>query len=44
VLNVVPGFGRTAGAAVSSHMDIDAVSKILALLRFIINYQPYIHR
>ncbi|XP_027340278.1 aldehyde dehydrogenase family 2 member C4-like [Abrus precatorius] len=26
VLNVVPGFGPTAGAAVSSHMDIDAVS------------------
>ncbi|KAE9613943.1 hypothetical protein Lal_00016548 [Lupinus albus] len=26
VLNVVPGFGHTAGAAISSHMDIDAVS------------------
>ncbi|KAK7358315.1 hypothetical protein VNO77_00242 [Canavalia gladiata] len=26
VLNVVPGFGPIAGAAVSSHMDIDAVS------------------
>ncbi|KEH21358.1 NAD-dependent aldehyde dehydrogenase family protein [Medicago truncatula] len=26
VINVVPGFGATAGAAVSSHMDIDAVS------------------
>ncbi|WJX48328.1 Aldehyde dehydrogenase 2 member C4 [Trifolium repens] len=26
VINVVPGFGPTAGAAVSSHMDIDAVS------------------
>ncbi|ESW24812.1 hypothetical protein PHAVU_004G162300 [Phaseolus vulgaris] len=26
VLNVVPGFGSTAGAAISSHMDIDAVS------------------
>lgn len=25
VLNVVPGFGQTAGAAISSHMDIDAV-------------------
>lgn len=25
VLNVVPGFGSTAGAAISSHMDIDAV-------------------
>lgn len=25
VLNVVPGFGATAGAAISSHMDIDAV-------------------
>ncbi|KAM4125234.1 hypothetical protein ACB094_01G293500 [Castanea mollissima] len=26
VLNVVTGFGPTAGAAISSHMDIDAVS------------------
>jgi aldehyde dehydrogenase (NAD+) len=26
VLNVVPGFGPTAGAAVSSHMDIDKVA------------------
>ncbi|XP_071717355.1 aldehyde dehydrogenase 1-like [Rutidosis leptorrhynchoides] len=26
VINVVPGFGKTAGAAISSHMDIDAVS------------------
>ncbi|KAL4390874.1 hypothetical protein AHAS_Ahas03G0188700 [Arachis hypogaea] len=26
VLNVVPGFGPTAGAAVSSHMEIDKVS------------------
>ncbi|KAG6658490.1 aldehyde dehydrogenase family 2 member C4-like [Carya illinoinensis] len=26
VLNIVTGFGPTAGAAVSSHMDIDAVS------------------
>jgi coniferyl-aldehyde dehydrogenase len=26
VLNVVPGFGPTAGAAVASHMDIDKVS------------------
>uniref|UniRef100_A0A2N9FXW9 Aldehyde dehydrogenase 1 n=1 Tax=Fagus sylvatica TaxID=28930 RepID=A0A2N9FXW9_FAGSY len=26
VLNVVTGFGSTAGAAISSHMDIDAVS------------------
>ncbi|CAL0312467.1 unnamed protein product [Lupinus luteus] len=26
VLNVVPGFGHTAGAAITSHMDIDAVS------------------
>lgn len=25
VLNVVPGFGLTAGAAISSHMDIDKV-------------------
>jgi len=26
VLNVVPGFGQTAGAAISSHMDIDKVT------------------
>ncbi|XP_041001699.1 aldehyde dehydrogenase family 2 member C4-like [Juglans microcarpa x Juglans regia] len=26
VLNVVTGFGPTAGAAISSHMDIDGVS------------------
>lgn len=26
VLNVVPGFGPTAGAAISSHMDIDMIS------------------
>ncbi|MCB1501295.1 MAG: aldehyde dehydrogenase [Bauldia sp.] len=26
VLNVVPGFGETAGAAIGRHMDIDAVS------------------
>lgn len=26
VLNVIPGFGATAGAAIASHMDIDKVS------------------
>jgi acyl-CoA reductase-like NAD-dependent aldehyde dehydrogenase len=26
VLNVVPGFGPTAGAAISSHMDVDVAS------------------
>ena len=26
VLNVLPGFGETAGAAISSHMDIDKVT------------------
>ncbi|CAI9100304.1 OLC1v1037277C1 [Oldenlandia corymbosa var. corymbosa] len=26
VLNVVPGFGHTAGAALSSHMDVDMIS------------------
>jgi len=31
VLNVVPGFGSTAGAAISSHMDIDAVVGVLSL-------------
>lgn len=29
VLNVVPGFGQSAGAAISSHMDIDAVTCML---------------
>lgn len=29
VINVVPGFGTSAGAAVSSHMDIDMVFFIL---------------
>ncbi|KAJ1437949.1 sulfate anion transporter, conserved site [Sesbania bispinosa] len=28
VLNVVPGFGPTAGAAISSHMDIDAAIEV----------------
>lgn len=26
VINVVPGFGPTAGAALSSHMDVDSVA------------------
>ena len=26
VVNVLPGFGQTAGAAISSHMDIDKVA------------------
>jgi hypothetical protein len=26
VINVVPGFGPTAGAALTSHMDVDSVS------------------
>ncbi|GAU46973.1 hypothetical protein TSUD_143150, partial [Trifolium subterraneum] len=26
VINALPGFGSTAGTAISSHMDIDAVS------------------
>lgn len=26
VVNVVPGFGATAGAAIASHMDIDKVA------------------
>ena len=26
VLNVVPGYGPTAGAAISNHMDIDKVA------------------
>uniref|UniRef100_I1NPA6 Aldehyde dehydrogenase 1 n=1 Tax=Oryza glaberrima TaxID=4538 RepID=I1NPA6_ORYGL len=28
VINVVPGFGPTAGAALSSHMDVDSVSRV----------------
>lgn len=30
VINVVPGFGTSAGAAVSSHMDIDMVNFCVA--------------
>ena len=26
VVNIVPGFGPTAGAAIASHMDIDKVA------------------
>ena len=26
VINVVPGYGNTAGAAIASHMDIDKVA------------------
>ncbi|MED6194667.1 Aldehyde dehydrogenase 2 member C4 [Stylosanthes scabra] len=40
VINVVPGFGPTAGAAISSHMDIDKVSFTatdLALLGILFN-------
>jgi len=32
VLNVVPGFGHTAGAALTSHMDVDTVSVLTMLL------------
>ena len=33
MVNVVPGFGPTAGAAISSHMDVDKVtSSIISLL------------
>lgn len=28
VLNVVTGFGQTAGAALSSHMDVDMVTQL----------------
>jgi hypothetical protein len=34
VVNVVPGFGETAGAAVSNHMDIDKVGSWSCLLFF----------
>lgn len=26
VVNVIPGYGHTAGAAISSHMDVDKVA------------------
>lgn len=32
VVNVVSGFGPTAGAALASHMDVDKVAKILFLI------------
>lgn len=32
VINVVTGFGHTAGAAISSHMDIDKVCSFICLL------------
>ena len=28
VLNIISGYGPTAGAAISSHMDIDKVGKV----------------
>lgn len=37
VLNVITGYGSTAGAAISSHMDIDKViAKILVILRVLL--------
>ena len=33
VLNIITGFGATAGAAISSHMDIDAVINFLIVLQ-----------
>ena len=33
VLNIITGFGPTAGAAISSHMDIDAVINFLIVLQ-----------
>ena len=32
VFNLVSGFGKTAGAAIAKHMDIDKVWTILVLL------------
>lgn len=32
VINVVPGFGPTAGAAIASHMDVDSVSTMIIIL------------
>ena len=29
MVNVVPGFGPTAGAAISEHMDVDKVSVLV---------------
>ena len=33
VVNVVTGFGATAGAAISNHMDIDKVADLLMILQ-----------
>jgi coniferyl-aldehyde dehydrogenase len=46
VINVVPGFGPTAGAAIASHMDIDSVSSTFGLQfgqNFHSQHVPYCH-
>ena len=35
VLNVITGFGETAGAAISSHLDIDKVIFCISSLSFL---------
>lgn len=43
-LNIVSGFGPTAGAAIASHMDIDKVNYELAIFIFVqvhMNYEFY---
>lgn len=43
-LNIVSGFGPTAGAAIASHMGIDKVDYELAILSFVqvhMNYEFY---
>lgn len=37
VLNIVSGFGPTAGAALASHMDVDKVF-MMVILTFVIGY------
>ncbi len=33
VVNVVPGYGPTAGAAITEHMDVDKVRPILHIVQ-----------
>jgi coniferyl-aldehyde dehydrogenase len=37
VINVVPGFGETADAAISSHMDVDSVNTLIPSQNFFIS-------
>ena len=42
VLNVVPGFGQTAGVAISLHMDIDKVTQMSSIWKLEVCYESYI--